>query len=151
MQSLGRSQLPMQARREDGYRAARAVESRVCDKLVVQGAMEPLGELAIVVHFHDFLRAVAQSTVAVENTQATGLQEQPVPPINPAPHTGQADCILWTPPSRTLDAGAERRRGIGVRKHPGFVLPVIPAEARKHADVLANLLLRVQPKAVRMA
>src|ERR1700691_732942 len=50
-------------------------------------------------------------------------------------------------PGLTLDTDAHRAHVIYVSKHPGFVDSVIPAQARKHADILSDFLFEVEPKA----
>jgi hypothetical protein len=60
---------------EDGDRAAVAVEGGVVHELIVEGDMDGLPDLEIVVGFEDLLPAVGQGAVASEDAQATGGEE----------------------------------------------------------------------------
>ena len=78
---------------EDRYRAARAIERRGVNKLVVHCGVEILRYPEIVVRLQDFLAAVIQGAITGENAGASGSQELLVAMRNTAGHAPQAECV----------------------------------------------------------
>jgi hypothetical protein len=138
----------MEAGSEDRDRAAVPVEGGVIHELKVEGDVDGLPDLEVVVSLEDLLPAVRQGAVASKDAEATGGEEVLVDFGDAVQGSGKADGVVGPTPVFAFDAEAERGSAVNVTEDPGFVVPVAPAKAGEDADVLGDLLLEVEAEAV---
>ena len=104
--------------------------------------------MEIIVRLHDFLHAVRQIAVARENPGPARLQEFLMNAGNAADHKRRAERVVRPAPPLALDADAAGPRVPNIVKAPRFGPVIVPSQPLKHAHVLDDFLLHVQPKAV---
>ena len=133
-------------------RAARRVESRIADELIVGRELQARpapGQLQPVVGFENFFVCVAQAPVAEQKTRSRrrrgirGARRTGPRPPPPLPTTSSSRC-QWLPDN----LAAEACQAIDLGERKAFRLAVVPAESRKHAGraVIRERLLDIDPK-----
>src|ERR1700733_3899841 len=138
---------------EERYRAARGVESRIADELVVRGELQvrPANrQLQPVVGLQDLLVRVVEAAVSQEKAVPAGGEILAMPGREAFGDGGGADDIVGTIPVGAGELGAEACQLVDFRERKTFRLAVIPAETRKEAGraLIGERLLDVHSKTV---
>src|SRR6185312_17471636 len=56
---------------------------------------------------------------------------------------GEADGVLGPLPGGALETGAERQAAVDIGEGPGLAAPVVPAQPREDAEIVAHRLLEI--------
>src|SRR5205085_4303044 len=127
-------------RGEDRDRAAVGVVGGVCDELIVERPGEALGDRPGVIALEDRFVAIVQPAVADQQTKATGGEEIAMAVGQAVDGGADADRVVVAAPEAALDRYAAGDAVIDIGKRYALKAPIVPACARKDADILRHLL-----------
>ncbi len=130
------------------HRPAVLVVSRVVNVLSVQRVIHPAPRVDSVVTLQNVLARIVQLPIAQDEAQPTQLQILLVVALDGVGHKSQPNLVVSPPPTPAgkVAAKLERLIALGIRKR--LMLTLIPAKPPKYAQVVRQLLLGVQSKAI---
>ena len=128
--------------------AAVGVVGGVRNELIVGGQCEPFVQRIGIICFQHAFAAVIELAVADEHAEAAGGDEVAMIPRQGVDRAAETDYVVWPPPARALDRGAERQAGIDVGERHDFGLAVVPAPAAEQPHVVGDGLLEIDRIAI---
>src|SRR5437870_495990 len=140
--------LDVQADAGNGDGAAIAIIRGVVDPLEVEGDVNPLTQLPIVICLKNLLGAVVEPAIADYKAQSAGGQIGAMARGQVIDHQRQAHLVLGPAPTFALEEHPQSGGAVNFSERPGLVVAVIPTQAGKDAQLLADFLLPVDAEAV---
>ena len=141
---LTRSDLEVQARREDGDRAAVLIEGRIGGELIIEGQGSRLGDSDAVIGFDDALRGIIEAPVAGKNAEPAGREVIARWFRERVDRRRQPDGVGRAAPARALEAKARRQAAVDIGEGPALGPAVIPTQPGKEAEFVGYGLLKIE-------
>ena len=132
----------------DNHRPAVFVVARMGRPLYLRRKINAAPELRVVIRLNNVFASVGQPAIAQQKAISTQRKIKLMPTRNSIGDEGNPQLVIRPPPTIRPPVPANLDGLVHLSVCKAFILAFIPAQPSKHADCLADLLLRIQAKAI---